>query len=207
MPEQRHEPSGHAKQQPSNNSFFDKYADLFAELFPATGHTDPTTRADLASTKITVRNVSFLAAIQQLEVSGFSRLLQAAQRENHPGAFKELLEILIDFLKVETPKGVFTPKPKTGKPGRKISSESERVYSTWVEIGEPSPFKNDLARAVYGALFNKASGTDRRKMRDRCRHAVDRQLDRHIAKLKKRAADQLREIAELKEQLARLERG
>ena len=86
MPKQSHEPSRRAKRQLSTEGFFDKYADLFAESFPTPGHVHPTSLRELAGTTITPRLVPFLGAMHQLEVSGFSGLLQAAQRENDPGA-------------------------------------------------------------------------------------------------------------------------
>jgi hypothetical protein len=142
-------------------------------------------------------------AVNQLKQTAFSRILETAGQENSPEAFKEILELLIRSLGVETPVGVFTPRQKTGRPGRPISSESERIYSRWVEIGEPSPFRNDLAKAYYGAMFRKASGTDRRKMRDKCRQALDRHLDRLITDLKEKSTRQDEELAKLREQLAR----
>jgi hypothetical protein len=191
MPKQK----GESRSQLSTKSFFDKYADLLTELLRTPS--DPVSLKASAGT-----GIPYLLAIHHLNEVGFTPLLKAAQRDNHPEAFKEILQILIHSLGVETPKGVFTPKPKTGKPGRPISIESVRIYSKWVEIGEPSPYRSDLAKAVYGVSFNKASGLDRRRMRDRCRNAVDRHLDRLIADLKNKLAEQEKELAELRERLA-----
>lgn len=106
------------------------------------------------------------------------------------------------YLGSRNPSRCFHTDAKAGKPGRPISTESEKIYSWWVEIGEPSPYKNDLAKSFYGTLFHKASGTDRRKLRDKCRQAVDRHLEREIAELEKKLAEQRMENAKLREQLA-----
>jgi septal ring factor EnvC (AmiA/AmiB activator) len=95
---------------------------------------------------------------------------------------------------------------KPGKPGRPISSEGEQIYSRWVEMGMPSPSKNALAQAFYGGLFTKASGTDRRMLRDKCRQAVDRCLERRIADLQRELAKVRKETAQLREQIAQSER-
>jgi hypothetical protein len=134
------------------------------------------------------------------------RLLGAAARENSPEAFREILESWLIRLRIEAPKGVFIPpRHAPGEPvkksGRPISSENEQIYSTWNRIGQPPPHSNTLAMEFYGSRFTVASGTDRRKMRDRCRNAVNRGLDREIAALESRLADQDKTISELRPQL------
>jgi hypothetical protein len=148
----------------------------------------------------------FRIAVSQLKRTAFARLLHAAGQENSPEAFKGILQVLILFLGVETPVGVFTPMRKPGKPGRPISSEGEQIHSRWVEMGMPSPSKNALAQAFYGALFTKASGSDRRKLRDKCRQAVDRCLERWIADQQRELAKVSKETAQLREQIVQYER-
>jgi hypothetical protein len=137
------------------------------------------------------------------------RLLAAAAKENSPEAFRDMLESWLSKLRIEAPKGVFTPSRRAlGEPvkrsGRPISSENEQIYSIWNRIGQPSPYSNALANAFYGPKFTIASGTDRRKMRDRCRNAVDRRLDREIAVLESKLANQDKRILKLREQSAEL---
>jgi hypothetical protein len=143
-------------------------------------------------------------AANRLNELGVGAVLRAAEADNSPEAFKRILEVLFIYLGVSTPKGVFTPKARAGKPGRPISNESELIYSTWIEIGKPSLFKNELAQAVYRVTFTKASGTERRKLRDKCRHAVERNLDRELAKVQTELANARKETAELREHESRL---
>ena len=196
--------SGPTQQRRSSTSFFTEHNDLWAALLGPPGHEGSGALNELASSSVSPHE-RFIAAVNQLKQTPFSRILETSGRDNSPEAFKEILELLIRSLGVETPIGVFTPSQKTGRHGRPISSEGERIYSRWVEIGEPSPFRNDLAQAYYGALFSKASGTDRRKMRDKCRQALDRHFDRLIADLEVKIARQAEETAKLREQVAQAE--
>jgi len=188
----------------STEDFFDKYADLLRQLrTPVDGRPSPINEYTGAGAW-----VPFQLAIHHLNAAGFTPLLKTAQRESNSEAFKEILQILIQSLGVEAPKGVFTPKPKTGKPGRRISAEGAQIFSKWEKIGEPSPYGNALAQAYYGASFTNANGIDRRRMRDKCRNAIDRYLDREIAhlnnrrhQLEKELAEQEKELTELKKKL------
>jgi hypothetical protein len=137
------------------------------------------------------------------------RLLAAAAKENSPEAFRDILESWLIKLRIEAPKGVFVPSRHASgepakKPGRPISRENVQIYSTWNRIGQPSPYSNALAKEFYGPRFTKASGTERRKMRDRCRNAVDRGLDREIAALESKLADLDKRNSKLREQSAEL---
>jgi hypothetical protein len=126
-----------------------------------------------------------IMAADRLNELGVGRALRAAESDNSPEAFKKILQVLFIYLGVSAPNGVFSSKAGVGKPGRPISSESGKVYSTWIRIGEPSIFKMELAQAVYGPVFTAANGVNRRKMRDKCRRAVERHVERTIAKLQK----------------------
>jgi hypothetical protein len=131
---------------------------------------------------------------EQLRRTAFTAILKAAAKENAPAAFKETVEMLLNLLRVKAPKGVFAPTSGTGKLGRPISTEGERMLSTWIAIGEPSLYKNDLAQAVYGARFTAANGIERRKLRDKCRRAVERNRQVVIKRFEM-------EIAELQNEL------
>ena len=206
MPKHRREPP-RTTQQLSTKGFFDKYAHLLEEPSGSFNPTDRNRSQRATVQDLAAKRIPFQVAISQLDKAGFRGLLRAAQAENHPEAFKETLETLIHFLGVKAPEGVFTPTPKRGKVGRPISSEGERIYSIWRELGEPSPYKSDLAKAFFGALFGEASGTTRRQMRDRCRNALSRQFDREILKLENRHVEQEAELAKLRESLTDLKRS
>jgi hypothetical protein len=209
MSKQRGTVPGPAKQRVSWKDFYDTYAGPLNELLRSRDGSavERVTLRDLAQSRVGAkltlpRPSPFMMAADRLNELGIGRMLAAAAVDNSPDAFKKILEVLLLLMDLRVPKGVFAPPSKTGRPGRPIARESERIYSRWVEIGEPSPFRNDLAKAFYGAAFNKASGTDRRKMRDRCRQAVERYLDRLIADLQTESAKQNKEIARLEEELA-----
>jgi hypothetical protein len=208
------------KQKLSTKGFFDKYAGLFRREFttgepvlglalggssagiatPPEGHSHPAALQEWAGT-----SVPFLAAINYLDAAGFNPILKAAQTENHPEAFKEILGILIHFLGAEAPKGVFTPKAKPRKPvGRPISLEGARIYSTWVELGKPSTMSL-LAKAFYKGLYTKANGPERRRLRNKCGRAVERNLDRQITQLGKQLVEKDEVIAELLDRRANLQ--
>jgi len=132
------------------------------------------------------------------------RALRAAAVEDCPEAFKMLLLRFLLRLNVWPPDDVFTAGPKGRKPGRPVSSQTAQVYSTWTRMGEPSLYRNQLAQAVYREKFTQASGIDRRKLRDRCRRAVERQAERLTAKLDQELANARRELAKVGREKAEL---
>lgn len=75
-------------------------------------------------------------------------------------------------LEIKPPEGVIAPWH--GNPGRPSKSETKLIYKTWVNLGQPSLFKNEVAKKFYGGQFTKAEGPERRRLRDRCRMAVVR---------------------------------
>jgi hypothetical protein len=183
--------SGRAPQPLSSDSFFSKHEDLcslLADLFFAMPvDKGPNTLAEIG--KIRRTTIPRLGTVvEQLKEAGLNRILEAAKRENSPEAFKEVLEHLLRLMGLKAPTGVFAPTRIPGRLGRPISSENERIYLKWIESGKTSLFKNDLAMAVYGKEFNKANGIHRRKMRDKCRRAVERHNEREIAELKQETA-------------------
>jgi hypothetical protein len=198
---------GQAHGRLSPECFLAEHDDLIEELFGTSGHKQSVSLKALATGTLTTSPPNlFLTAVSQLKRTSFSRILKTAGRENSPEAFKEILELLLHLLRVEIPAGVFTPMRKAGKPGRPISIENVQIYSRWVEMGQPSPSKNDLAQAFYGESFTEANGIGRRKLRDKCRQAVERYLERLIAELHKESAKQRKEISRLERQLDQYEK-
>jgi hypothetical protein len=213
MPKTNEPPSEKAKKQLSTEGFFDRHSDLVAELFRTRFGRHSFKLRDLANRTTPAVPPStnpFINAVNQLEKAGFSRLLNAAELEKCPEAFKNILKLLLFFLGVETPKGVFTKTAKPpSKPGRPISTQRERYYLKWIELGRPSMFKNGLAQAIFGAQFTKANAIDRRKLRDRCRHAVERHIENQLVNEVIQLENDLGRMKEknvaLQDQLARTE--
>lgn len=171
-----------AKVRTSAEAFFDKYRELEARLFlrlDPSGRKRSTTLKKLATGGLDLwSGNAFQTTTDQLKHTAFGELLKAAEQENSPEAFKQLLEVLLVFLGARPPQGVFTPTRSSGKRGRPITSQTVLIYSTWVSLGRPSLFTNQLAAKVFGPSFTKANGIDRRKMRDRCRRALQRYNNR-----------------------------
>jgi hypothetical protein len=172
MPQQRRTAPGHVKQPVSWEDFYRAHKGPLNELlsFSYDGSVERSTLRDPGRTQLGLKWTPFrkspiMKAADRLNELGVGPMLKAANTDNSPEAFRKILEFLIHLSGIEIPKGVFTASRRRGKPGRPISSESERIYSTWLKLGEPSPFRNDLAKAVYGVLFNSANGINRRKLR------------------------------------------
>ena len=128
---------------------------------------------------------AFQMRVEQLKHTAFGQLLKAAELENSPEALKQLLEILLIFVGVKTPQGIFAPPRSVGKPGRHVSSQTARIYSMWVSLGKPSLYRSQLAIEVFGSAFTEANGIFRRRMRHRCRRTVQRYIN-HLAKANSR---------------------
>jgi hypothetical protein len=196
--------------------FFAEHADLVTELFRSPRPIRSVGLKQLALGKSVLKLPPmgrFMAAVKQLEQTAFGRILNAAALENCAEAFKETLEMLLLLMHVKAPSGVFAPTRSPGRIGRPISSQNERIYSKWIESGEPSLFKNDLAQAFYGAAFTKANAIDRRRMRDKCRRAVERnrerlieRLEMEISMLERQLENKRNATAELQAQAIQLER-
>jgi len=118
---------------------------------------------------------AFVTTVDRLKHTAFGRLLKAADRENSPEASKQLLQILLIFLGVKATQGVL---PSLGKAGRPISNQGAVIHSTWLRLGKPSSSTNKLAMEVFGPAFIRANGLERRKMRNQCRQAVRRYMNR-----------------------------
>ena len=112
--------------------------------------------------------------MQQLKLHPFFRLLAAAKRENCPAAYNVLLYLWLCRMGLTPPEGVFTEL--RGKSGRPRSQRTWNTYAKWMEVGCPPLGRRNLAFAIYGSEFTKASSADRKKMVDRCRRAVQRSL-------------------------------
>jgi hypothetical protein len=98
------------------------------------------------------------------------RLLRAAQKEDSPEAYRELLEGWLIRLGIEAPEGVFLPARRPRGAPRKQSTE--QIYRIWLENGRPE--WSALAYDVYRADYTRADTKHRKKLRDRCRRAVQR---------------------------------
>ena len=112
------------------------------------------------------------AAMNGLKSTSFFRLLSDAGRRNCPEAFYYLLFFWLLRMRVKIPDGVLLAPGRP--PGRPQSTD--RVYSAWVLIGRPPLKDKNLAVAIYGEQFAKASAADRKRLIDRCRKAVSRRL-------------------------------
>lgn len=62
--------------------------------------------------------------------------------------------------------------PSEGRPARHIKKLTEEIYRTWIGLGE-CPM-NQLAFYVYRNDYSKANSKERKKLRDRCRQAIER---------------------------------
>lgn len=122
----------------------------------------------------------------ELRRSKIISLLRETAESDHAEAYKLVLHLILIVLEAQPPKYVFTPWPKTGTPGRPVERRRKRAATMWSKIGEPSLYKNDLAQAVYGAKFTKANGAKKRKMRDKLRLRVQREIAGELEGLMKK---------------------
>jgi hypothetical protein len=75
----------------------------------------------------------------ELGDSWIAEALRDAAGEDDPNLFKLLLRYLLATIGIyPPPPGVFTPFPKTGTPGRRVSKFNEKLYATWESMGSPS---------------------------------------------------------------------
>ena len=167
----------------SAEAFFARHRDLEDELFLRLDNSgkkrSPTSLKEMTRSDRDVGQPSpFLTQVDQLRRAAFGKLLKATEQENSPEALKQLLEIFLMFMRVKTSEGVFTPMRTSGRPGRRVSSQTALIYSTWLSLGKPSPSTNQLAMGVFGPAFTRANGVGRRRLRDQCRRALQRCLDR-----------------------------
>jgi hypothetical protein len=111
-----------------------------------------------------------LLRVSALKDSWFGRVLRAADRENCPAAFRDLVELWCMEMGVRPPDGVFNRRP--GKPGAPRSEETARIYATWIRLGEPRLGSQKLAREVYRSEWTGADANARKRLVDKCRQAV-----------------------------------
>jgi hypothetical protein len=81
--------------------------------------------------------------------------------------------------------GVFLPHFRKGG-GRPVEAERDAILRTWNEIGRPSFNIYTLAAKFYGTTFERADGPKRKRLRDKCRAAVERALKAQMAAIKSR---------------------
>jgi len=102
------------------------------------------------------------------------RLLKAAVKEDCPEGYRELLESWLIRLGVEPPDGVLIPRRKSR--GAPLKKSTEEIYRQW--IGQERPDWSKLAHVIYGRAYLEADSNQRKKLRDRCRQAVERHKKR-----------------------------
>jgi hypothetical protein len=108
--------------------------------------------------------------MEDLKRTSLFRLLAAATQENSPDAYILLMSIWMRRMGVRIPEGVFA-KPR-GTPGRPRNAFN--YFNAWIRIGSPPLHLPKLASTMFGESFRRANAADRKKMIDRCRHAVIR---------------------------------
>jgi hypothetical protein len=119
----------------------------------------------------------------ELANSWLTAQLKEAERDGDPIYFKLLIHQLLAGIDIHNPPaGVFTPWPRTGKPGRTVSAKNIEIYNAWQEMGRPSLYTSALAKQVFGSEYTKSNGSRRRQLRDECRQAVTRALEREPKK-------------------------
>lgn len=145
--------AGNVQQQLSSNRFFAKHADLVDMLFGNSNRKLTSGLRQFASGKLGgagVQESRFFAAVKQLEDSGFSRILKAAEKENAPEAFKKTLAVLLVLMDVRTPDRVFNPT--RGSPGRTIEEHTLLIRSLWEKRGRPKT-TNDVCAGIAKIVF------------------------------------------------------
>jgi hypothetical protein len=134
----------------------------------------------------------------QLGNSWLAVRLREATEQCDQHYFKLLIHELLASISIyPPPAGVFTPWPRTGKPGRKTTTENTKIYDLWNAMGCPSPSGNEFAQKAFGRKFTAANGMERKRLRDRCRQTVLRALEREIENFRiqnERAERELRNL-------------
>ncbi len=102
------------------------------------------------------------------------RLLRTAVEEDCPEGYRELLEDWFIRLGIEPPDGVLIPRRKSR--GAPLKKSTEEIYRQW--IGQERPDWQKLALITYGRDYIVADVNQRKKLRDRCRRAVERHQKR-----------------------------
>lgn len=103
------------------------------------------------------------------------RAAKLAAEHNSPEAFSFWVRrFLSQYVGIIAPEGVFR-KFREAPRGRKRSEQRLGIWLTWRTLGKPSLYKGDLAAAVYGSAYTDAPAPERRRLRDKLRHSVERQ--------------------------------
>ncbi len=118
-------------------------------------------------------------ALKTLKVSWPVWALEAAAEENSREMCNSILRFLLKKLDLNLAANIFFPSP--AKRGRRVSEETKAIVSTWIAMGNPSPYGNQLAKRHFGGGFKKASPEKRKQMVDRCAQAVARTLIQEAA--------------------------
>jgi hypothetical protein len=137
-----------------------------SQMATLTDHYDP----ELSAWFHALTNTHTYRLISDLRQWWLVRLLGAAKKENSHEAYRELLEGLLIRLGVQAPEGVLIPHRRS--PGAPPKKSTEQIYRTWIEIGQLE--WSSLACIVFGRDYTAAGPEQRKKLRDRCRRAVER---------------------------------
>lgn len=165
----------------SSEHFFTKHPDLATSLF---GPPTPKAAGTLRRLMDGILDPGdwrppspFMTAVKQLEQTGFSRILEAAARENSPETVKETLEVLLVLMHVKIPPGVFAPKPAI--PGRRKEKHTLSIFSHWIKMGRPDTTAEACAEIVR-KVFPEFSSTPRASKKFKKRIALVRSaIKRH----------------------------
>ena len=97
-------------------------------------------------------------------------LMKSATQENSTEAYRDLLEELLIRLGIEAPEGVLVPRRRrVGAPSKRSTSE---IYQTWILNDRPG--WGELAFRIYGSEYTRSDASQRKRLRDLCRRAVQR---------------------------------
>ena len=172
-------PSGRVRRELSTEMFFSKHEALVAELFRPPGEHRSGTLQMLAGIApgLSLRRSRFMTAVDQLKQTEICCLLETARQENCPEAFKEILEVLLlGFLHVKAPDGVFAPSKRS--PGAPTKELTREIHIAWKEMGSRWPLHSReldiLAKRFYPKEFGKSKpgSNNRRNLRERIRGTV-----------------------------------
>jgi hypothetical protein len=103
------------------------------------------------------------------------RVLRLAADED-PEQTKRLLYFWLRLLEVKLPEGVLVPF--RGKPGRPRKDNTAAIVATWTMLGKPYLSGQLLARKVFGESFTSAPPSEKNRLVNQCRRAVERSVPR-----------------------------
>jgi hypothetical protein len=114
----------------------------------------------------------FMVALRALSRTGFRRLLQSAKRQHNSEAFKDLVKLLLLYLRVDPLTGVFVPSPEpAGAPKKALTLE---IYKAWLEKKQLLPPAGEALDELTKKFYPEdwAHRIRRKKARDRVRTSI-----------------------------------